>query len=72
MPGGGRKLDTSRAQAQLNITLASIAPLEASVAGSIHRLSVLTGRQPVELRDRLIEARDLPPKEWLTYITASR
>ncbi len=30
------------------------------VASSIHRLSVLTGRQPIELRDRLIAPRDLP------------
>jgi multidrug efflux system outer membrane protein len=59
--GRGTELDTSRAQAQLNITLASIAPLEAAVASSIHRLSVLTGRQPVELRDQLVTARDLPP-----------
>jgi multidrug efflux system outer membrane protein len=58
--GRGTELDTSRAQAQLNITLASIAPLEAEVASSIHRLSVLTGRQPIELRDRLIAPRDLP------------
>ena len=58
--GRGTELDTSRAQAQLNITLASIAPLEAAVAGSIHRLSVLTGRQPTELRDRLSPVRDLP------------
>jgi multidrug efflux system outer membrane protein len=59
--GRGTELDTSRAQAQLNITLASISPLEAAVASSIHRLSVLTGRQPVELRDRLVAVRDLPP-----------
>ena len=58
--GRGTELDTSRALAQLNITLASISPLEASVASSIHRLSVLTGRQPVELRDRLVTVRDLP------------
>jgi len=58
--GRGTELDTSRARAQLNITLASISPLEASVASSIHRLSVLTGRQPGELRDRLTAVRDLP------------
>ncbi|MEJ1962529.1 MAG: efflux transporter outer membrane subunit [Gammaproteobacteria bacterium] len=58
--GRGTELDTSRAQAQLSTTLASIGPLEAAVAGSIHRLSVLTGRQPTELRDRLAPVRDLP------------
>ena len=58
--GRGTELDTSRAQAQLSTTLAGISPIEASVASSIHRLSVLTGRQPTELRDRLSAARDLP------------
>lgn len=58
--GRGTELDTSRASAQLSTTLASIPPLEAAVASSIHRLGVLTGRQPTELKDRLSPARDLP------------
>jgi len=58
--GRGTELDTSRAEAQLSTTLASISPLEAAVASSIHRLGVLTGRQPTELRDRLAPIRDLP------------
>ena len=66
--GRGTELDTSRAQAQLSTTLASISPLEAAVASSIHRLSVLTGRQPVELRDRLTEVRDLPAVPAVTAI----
>jgi len=42
--GRGTELDTSRAQAQLSATLSTIAPLEAAVARSIHRLGVLTPR----------------------------
>lgn len=66
--GRGTELDTSRAQAQLSTTLASISPLEAAVASSIHRLSVLTGRQPTELRDRLIADRELPVVPAVTAI----
>ena len=44
--GRGTELDTSRAKAQLDTTLASIPPLRASVEKSIHRLGVLTGREP--------------------------
>src|SRR5207344_736576 len=39
--GTGTEFDTARAQAQLSTTLGTIAPLEAAVARSIHRLSVL-------------------------------
>lgn len=59
--GRGTELDTSRAQAQLSATLASIAPLEAAVARSIHQLSVLTGREPTALTSTLSAAQDLPP-----------
>lgn len=58
--GRGTELDTSRAQAQLSGTLASIAPLEAAVARSIHRLGVLTGREPGALRDILTPSQELP------------
>lgn len=58
--GRGTELDTSRAQAQLSGTLAGIAPLEAAVARSIHRLGVLTGREPGALRETLTPSRDLP------------
>lgn len=44
--GRGTELDTSRAKAQLDTTLATIPPLKVSIAKSIHRLSVLTGREP--------------------------
>jgi outer membrane protein, multidrug efflux system len=59
--GRGTELDTSRAQAQLSATLATIGPLEAAVARSIHRLSVLTGREPTALTTTLSSAQDLPP-----------
>ena len=59
--GRGTELDTSRAQAQLSSTLASIPPLESAVARSIHRLAVLTGRPPEALNDQLRVPRALPP-----------
>ena len=58
--GRGTELDTSRAQAQLEGTLATMAPLDAAVARSIHRLSVLTGREPGALRERLAPSQDIP------------
>ncbi|HEY8508573.1 MAG TPA: efflux transporter outer membrane subunit, partial [Steroidobacteraceae bacterium] len=59
--GRGTELDTSRAQAQLSTTLASIGPLEAAVARSQHRLAVLTGRTPESLQELLAPTRELPP-----------
>lgn len=58
--GRGTELDTTRAQALLSATLATIAPLEAQVLHSIHRLGVLIGQQPVALREVLDPVRDLP------------
>ncbi len=58
--GSGTEFDTARAQAQLSSTLGSIAPLEAAVARSIHRLSVLVGKEPGALRAQLAPIRDLP------------
>jgi multidrug efflux system outer membrane protein len=51
--GRGNQLDTARAEAQWQTTLASVPSLEASIATTIYRLSVLTGRQPAALGDRL-------------------
>jgi outer membrane protein, multidrug efflux system len=61
--GRGNELDTSRAEAQWQTTLASIPTLEASIATTIYRLSVLSGRQPVALSARLAPQPmpDLPP-----------
>jgi len=66
--GRGTELDTSRAQAQLSSTLSTIAPLEASVARSIHRLSVLTGRDPTALVDVLTTPKELPAVPQLVAV----
>ena len=58
--GSGTEFDTARAQAQLSATLGTIAPLEAAVARSIHRLSVLVGREPGALRAELSAPQNLP------------
>lgn len=58
--GRGTELDTSRAQAQLSTTLSTISPLEASISRSIHRLGVLTGRDPNALISLLGPAKALP------------
>lgn len=59
--GSGTDLDVARAQAQLDTTLSTIGPLEAAVSRSIHRLSVLTGRQPDALTRVLSAPHALPP-----------
>ena len=66
--GRGTELDTSRAQAQLSTTLSTIAPLQAAVARSIHRLGVLTGRDPNALTSLLSEPHDLPELPRITAI----
>jgi len=66
--GRSTELDTARAQAQLSATLTNIGPLEASIARSIHRLSVLTGQQPEALRDLLAPPQELPQLPVLTAI----
>lgn len=58
--GRATELDTSRAQSQLSTTLSTIAPLQASIARSIHRLGVLTGRDPNALTGLLIPPQELP------------
>jgi multidrug efflux system outer membrane protein len=58
--GRGTEFDTSRAQAQLSTTRATIAPLEAAIARSMHRLAVLTGREPTALTALLAPERELP------------
>jgi multidrug efflux system outer membrane protein len=58
--GRGTEFDTSRARAQLSTTLATIDPLEAAVQRSIHRLGVLTGRDPNALQALLSPVKELP------------
>lgn len=58
--GRGTQLDVSRAAAQLATTEATIPPLRASIATTIHRLSVLTGRQPTVLAPELSASQPMP------------
>jgi multidrug efflux system outer membrane protein len=58
--GRGTELDTSRAKAQLDTTLATVPPIESAVLQTIHRLGVLTGRPPTALTDELTVPMALP------------
>lgn len=66
--GRGNELDTSRAEAQWQTTLASIPTLDATIATTIYRLSVLTGRQPAALSERLSPVAAMPPLPALSTI----
>jgi multidrug efflux system outer membrane protein len=59
--GRGNQLDTARAEAQWRTTLASVPSLEASIATTMYRLSVLSGRSPTALNERLAA-----PVRWPT------
>jgi multidrug efflux system outer membrane protein len=64
--GSGTDLDVARARAQWNDTLAAIPPAEAAIAHAIHRLGVLTGRQPTALTAELAIPAPLPHlPEWV-------
>jgi multidrug efflux system outer membrane protein len=58
--GRGTELDTSRAEAQLTSTLATIPPLETTIKQAIYRLGVLIGQQPTALDAELSEPLPLP------------
>lgn len=58
--GRGTELDVARARTQLGTTEALIPPLESSISATIHRLGVLTGRDPRALADRLATPAPLP------------
>jgi multidrug efflux system outer membrane protein len=66
--GRGNELDTARAEAQWQTTLASIPTLEASIATTIYRLSALTGRQPMALNARLAPQAAMPALPALNAI----
>jgi outer membrane protein, multidrug efflux system len=66
--GRGNELDTSRAEAQWQTTLSSIPTLEATIATTVYRLSVLTGRQPAALNERLSPVAAMPPLPALSAI----
>lgn len=58
--GRGTQLDTSRAQAQLSATLATIPDIEAAITRSILRLGVLIGNSPESLMTQLSTVQKLP------------
>jgi multidrug efflux system outer membrane protein len=58
--GRGTELDTSRAEAQLQSTLASIPPLETAIKAAMYRLGVLIGQPPTTLEPELSEPQPLP------------
>jgi outer membrane protein, multidrug efflux system len=58
--GRGNELDTSRAEAEWQTTLASIPTLEASIGTTIYRLSVLTGQAPTALGAQLSPESPMP------------
>lgn len=58
--GQGTQLDVARARSLLNETLATVPPLETVEEQAIHRLSVLCGQPPTELRGELITPQPLP------------
>ncbi len=66
--GRATELDTARARAQLNATLAVIPPLEAAIKHSIYRLGVLTGQQPTVLEPELASPAPIPPLPLLVNI----
>jgi multidrug efflux system outer membrane protein len=66
--GRGNELDTARAEAQWQTTLASVPTLETTIATTLYRLSVLTGRQPSGLRDRLTPSAAMPQLPVLNNI----
>ena len=66
--GRGTQLDVARAAAQLATTESTIPPLRISIATTIHRLSVLTGRQPNELAPQLSALQPMPTLPALNSI----
>ena len=58
--GRGNELDTSRAEAQWQTTLSTIPTLQASIATTCYRLSVLTGRPPTALSAGLAALAPMP------------
>lgn len=66
--GRGTELDTSRARAQLNSTLAAIPSIESAISKDIHRISVLVGEQPTALKGMLIKPKAIPSLPSLVRI----
>jgi multidrug efflux system outer membrane protein len=66
--GRATELDTARGRAQYNATLAAIPPIQVAIKRTLHRLSVLTGRQPSALDARLSAVAPLPSLPILATI----
>ena len=66
--GRSTELDSARARAQLNNTLATIPPLEAGISRAIHRLAVLLGQQPQTLVSELSTPAPIPALPGLVDI----
>ncbi|WP_019222908.1 efflux transporter outer membrane subunit [Bartonella rattaustraliani] len=65
--GDVAELDVSNARAQVESTEADISQIEANLAVSIHRLSVLTGRVPMALKELLqknVQQAKIPQPKW--------
>ena len=58
--GRGTQLDTARAESQVQLTLSTVAPLEAQVDRSLRRIEVLTGQVPGALSERLQPVKAMP------------
>jgi multidrug efflux system outer membrane protein len=58
--GRGTQLDVARANALWNATLAQIPTYEENIAKSIHRIAVLCGQNPSDLRPRLQSSKRQP------------
>ncbi|MBA8839040.1 efflux transporter outer membrane subunit [Ochrobactrum sp. RH2CCR150] len=58
--GASSAVDLSNASGQAASTEANIPDLEAGYAASVHRLSVLTGRAPAALADRMKKVKAIP------------
>lgn len=66
--GRGTELDTARAKALLDATLAGVPTLESAIGQAIHRLSVLTGQPPGALRETLVKPAGMPKLPELIHI----
>jgi multidrug efflux system outer membrane protein len=66
--GRATELDTARARAQLDATLALIPPVEAAIKHAIYRLGVLTGQQPTALESELSPSAPIPALPALVNI----
>ncbi|WP_297326956.1 efflux transporter outer membrane subunit [uncultured Bartonella sp.] len=62
--GAVSQLDVSNAEGQAATTEAGIPQMQANLATTIHRLSVLTGQSPTALNDIMAKTGKIPEPEW--------